>query len=481
MKIQDLKPNNLWNYFYEINLIPRASKKEEKIRDYLVSFAKNNQIKYQTDSVGNVFLYKNATSGYENHPIITLQAHMDMVHQKNNDTVFDFDNQAIEMHIDDDWVKANGTTLGADNGIGLAAILAVFASKDLKHPPLEALITMDEETGMTGAKNLNINYLKGNTLLNLDSEDEEEFSIGCAGGMDTNTSKNYTLLPISTVNISYEFSLSGLLGGHSGMDIHLGRGNANKLLNRVLYELLSVELTQLVSFVGGSLRNAIPREARMTLTFPFEKEEQLLALWLNVTEKISLEYKTIEPQILFQAKKVENEKNAINNEDSKDFCSCIHSVFNGVYRMSPEMKDLVETSSNLALVKLKNGQFETQSLQRSSIQSGIEEISRSVKCVFESFSCKVQQGNDYPGWKPNPNSMIVQKMSSWYKEMFNKNPKILACHAGLECGILSAHFPEMEMISFGPNIKGAHSPDEKVQISSVQNFWNFLVKTLENL
>jgi dipeptidase D len=480
MSIRNLEPVALWNHFADLNAVPRPSKKEERIIEFMLNFGRSLGLETKTDRIGNVIIKKPATSGMEGRHTLILQSHIDMVHQKNEDTVFDFEQQGIEMYIDGDWVKAKGTTLGADNGIGVAAIMALLSSKDIVHPSLEAMFTIDEETGMTGAKELEGSNFSGKILLNLDTEDDDELSIGCAGGIDTNTSYNYSEEPVKEGFVTFSISLKGLLGGHSGMDIHLGRGNANKLLNRFLYHLHSLTEIQLISFDGGSLRNAIPREA--TAVVAIHKEQ---GLWLReethrFLDILNSEYGLIEPNLTLESAETGNNvKHAVDHGDFIKIMDVLYAVHNGVFRMSPSIEGLVEASSSLARVIVKDGKFITQSLQRSSVESSKGDVSNTIRTAFEVIGCSVVQAGDYPGWAPDPNSTILNLMAELYREMFASEPQIKACHAGLECGILGKHLPGVEMISFGPNIRGAHSPDEKVQISSVQKFWGYLLATIE--
>jgi dipeptidase D len=404
-----------------------------------------------------------------------------MVHQKNADTVFDFDNQGIEMFVDNDWVKAKGTTLGADNGIGVATIMATLAASDIEHPAIEALFTIDEETGMTGAIKINPKNISGTILLNLDTEDDTEISIGCAGGIDTNTTMDLALEPLPADYTGIEISLRGLLGGHSGMDIHLGRGNSNKLMNRLLYHLVSIVDLRLVSLHGGSLRNAIPRESTAVVAVHKDVKTQVLNRIESFTAILTEEYQSIETEMKWSVNDTTISSQAVAQSDFEKILHSIYAVPNGVFRMSPDMADLVETSSSLAKVDVADGKYTTQSLQRSSVDSTKADVANAVRAAFESNGIAVVQNGEYPGWKPLPDSDIVQLMTKLYRARFNEEPQVKACHAGLECGILGKHFPKMEMISFGPNIHGAHSPDEKVQISSVQKYWGLYLETLKNI
>jgi dipeptidase D len=479
MSIRNLEPRSLWNHFADLNAVPRPSKKEERIIQFMVDFGKSLGLETKTDMIGNVIIKKPATPGMENRVTLILQSHIDMVHQKNEDTNFDFESQGIEMYIDEDWVKAKGTTLGADNGIGVSAIMALLSSTDIAHPALEAMFTIDEETGMTGAKELEGSNFSGKILLNLDTEDDDELSIGCAGGIDTNTSYDYSEEPVKEGYNTFLISLRGLLGGHSGMDIHRGRGNANKLLNRFLYHLNSLTELQLISFDGGSLRNAIPREATAIIAIHRDQEMWLREETHHFFTILNVEYGFIEPNLSLEISSAMSSAHAVQESDFMKIMNTLYSVHNGVFRMSPSIDGLVEASSSLARVIVKDGKFITQSLQRSSVESSKGDVANTIRTAFENMGCSVVQSGDYPGWAPDPNSTILKLMADLYRNMFNEEPQIKACHAGLECGILGKHLPGVEMISFGPNIRGAHSPDEKVQISSVQKFWKYLLATIE--
>ncbi|MBP6455906.1 MAG: aminoacyl-histidine dipeptidase [Chitinophagaceae bacterium] len=476
-EILNHEPKALWHFFEQINEIPRASKKEEKIIAFMKAFGENLGLKTYVDACGNVIIFKPGTAGKENKTTVILQSHLDMVHQKNADTQFDFDTQGIESIIDSDWLKAKGTTLGADNGIGVASIMTLLASTDIPHPPLEALFTIDEETGMTGAFNLEKGILNGKFLLNLDTEDDDEFSIGCAGGIDTNTSFDYTEENVSENKIAYEIKVSGLKGGHSGVDIHLERGNANKIMNRLLAEGLEMNI-QLVKINGGSLRNAIPRESTANVIVSNENFEKNVK---EIANKIKAELSIQDENLQISISKIGNIEKAMSEQDSQKVILAIRAVFNGVFTKSVAIADLVETSSSFARVILENGKFITQSLQRSSVDSAKIEVAKTVGAAFKIIGCDVKHEGEYPGWKPNPNSPILDLMKSKYEELFQSKPKVFAIHAGLECGILGERVPGLDMISFGPTIKNPHSPDEKVSILSVQKFWKFLLAILDSI
>lgn len=477
--VRQLEPKIVWNNFEDLNAVPRPSKKEERVIEFIINFGKSLNLDVKKDEVGNVLISKPASAGMENRPKVVLQSHLDMVHQKNNDTNFDFATQGIQSYIDGEWVKANGTTLGSDNGMGVAAAMSVLASNDIKHPAIEALFTVDEETGMTGAKGLQPGFLTGTIMLNLDTEDDDELCIGCAGGIDTNVSWGYKEENSPEGYKAYKVEVKGLKGGHSGVDIHLGRGNANKIMNRILYSAhpdLDIRISRIN---GGSLRNAIPRESVALVAV---KNGDAFVNHMKQSElEIAQELGKADPDLKILISEAEMPERLMKKEDQKKLLMSIYAVPNGVYRMSVDIPDLVETSSSLARIIVENGSFISQSLQRSSVNSAKTDIANTVRVCFELIGADVKQGGDYPGWKPLPDAPILKTMRTLYKEMFNEEPQVKACHAGLECGLIGEHYPDMHMISFGPTIKNPHSPDEKVKIASVQKFWTFLKKTLEEI
>ena len=481
MSVRNQEPNKLWNHFADLNAVPRPSKKEERVIEFMMNFGKSLNLETIKDNVGNVIIKKPASPGLENRKKVILQSHLDMVHQKNNDTVFDFESEGIRMRVQGDWIDAEGTTLGADNGIGVATIMATLSSNDIDHPALEAFFTIDEETGMTGAKEMDGSLLDGQILLNLDTEDDDELSIGCAGGIDTNTSYSYKTESIADNSSCFEIKVKGLLGGHSGMDIDSGRGNANKWMSRLLWTISKELRIQLISFDGGGLRNAIPRESQCVIAISKSDAELFHCIFKGMCKTFKSEYKSIEIHQQIECNETSAMEDAVTENDFNKILNTLCAVHNGVYRMSPDIEGLVETSSSLARVEIKKGSFITQSLQRSSVDSTRDEVAMTIKSCFENMGCEVVQSGEYPGWQPNPNSEILEIMEQLYKDMFNENPQVKACHAGLECGILGKHLPEVDMISFGPNIRAAHSPDEKVQISSVQKFWKFYLETLKQI
>jgi dipeptidase D len=471
--VRDLEPKQLWNKFADLNAVPRPSKKEERVIAFMVEFGKNLGLDVVIDPVQNVIIKKPATAGMEDRKTIVMQSHLDMVHQKNNETDFDFDSEGIKMKIEGDWVKAEGTTLGADNGLGVATIMAILESTDIPHPAIEALFTIDEETGMTGALGLQGGYLTGEILLNLDTEDDDEFSIGCAGGVDMTVTRAYTQEQIN--GISLKITVKGLQGGHSGMQIHEGLGNANKLMNRVFYA--TQNYMQIATVMGGGLRNAIPRESNSVIVT--EDIENFNTAFEGIKNEIIAEFKTIEPDLVILLQGTEDASAVMSRNDQKAFIGAVYAAHNGVFRMSPDIKDLVETSNNVARVEAKEGKMEVLCLTRSSVESGKWNMANNLSSTFELAGFSIETGGDYPGWKPNRDSEILTVLEEKYEALFNEKPRVMACHAGLECGILGTNYPEMDMISFGPTIKGAHSPDERASISSAQKYWKFTLEVLK--
>lgn len=478
--IRNLEPKALWNKFADLNAVPRPSKKEERVIQFMKDFGKNLGLETLEDEVGNVIIRKPATKGMEDRTPIVMQSHLDMVHQKNNDTTFDFDTQGIEMYVDGDWVRAKGTTLGADNGLGVATIMAILESKEIVHPPLEALFTIDEETGMTGAMGLKGGILKGDILLNLDTEEDDEIGVGCAGGIDVTAKKNYREVDMPEDSDVFTITVKGLQGGHSGMDIIKGLGNANKLMNRLLY--VSDKVIHLSALQGGSLRNAIPRESVATVVVSNDYKNAFLSEFKKEADRIQEEYKLLEPELSITA---ETSKSSVEKVmDSKEQTALLKTVYgthNGVYRMSPAIEDLVETSNNIAKITVKEGSIKIECLTRSSVASSKEDLSNALKAVFELGGFEVSFSGEYPGWAPNMDSPILQVLDGLYEKMYGEKAHVAACHAGLECGILGQNYPDMDMISFGPTIKGAHSPDERASISSAQKYWKFVLEILKNI
>lgn len=480
-EVRNQEPKSLWNHFADLNAVPRPSKKEERVRAFMVKFGNELNLQVIEDAVGNVIIKKPATAGMENRKSVILQSHLDMVHQKNNDTQFDFDTQGIEMIVDGDIIKANGTTLGADNGIGVAAIMAVLSSTDIEHPAIEALFTIDEETGMTGAKELDKNILKSTILLNLDTEEDDEIDIGCAGGVDITGKKQYDTSNPEDTYSTVTITVKGLNGGHSGMDIIKGLGNANKMATRLLDALQKKSDIHIVSIQGGSLRNAIPREAVVELRFRESELQNMQSTFEKCKQAIINEYKSLEENLNISWELTNSSLGHLNASDSREVIHVLLGIHNGVYRMSPDIEGLVETSNNLARVKLHDGQLEIACLTRSSVESSKTDLASSISAVMQLAGISVELSGDYPGWEPNRDSAILEIAENKYKELFNESPRVVACHAGLECGILGERYPGLDMISFGPNIRGAHSPDEHVEISSVQKFWDFYLEILKNV
>ncbi|WP_209399599.1 aminoacyl-histidine dipeptidase [Pseudozobellia sp. WGM2] len=480
-EIRELEPKAIWNKFSDLNAVPRPSKKEEKVIQFMIDFGQSLNLETFSDEVGNVIIRKPATKGLEDRKIVTLQSHLDMVHQKNNDTDFDFDTQGIEMFINEDWVKAKGTTLGADNGMGVAAIMAILESTDIAHPAIEALFTIDEETGMTGAMGLKGGVLKGQILLNLDTEEDDELDIGCAGGIDVTAHRKYNGKPVPRATMAYQITVNGLQGGHSGIDIHRGLGNANKIMNRILYYGSTQYMMRISEIEGGSLRNAIPRESVAKIVLLKNQSEAFQTAIYELAETIKTELKHQEPNLKISLEEINLPKMVMGLGAQERLLKGIYAAHNGVYAMSAAIPDLVETSNNVAQVSVKDGEIEIKCLTRSSVDSAKMDLANALKSAFELARCEVSFSGTYPGWSPNPNSEILDVAKNKYEQMFKEKPKVIACHAGLECGILGQNYPEVDMISFGPTILGAHSPDERVSISSVQKFWKFLLEILKDI
>ena len=479
--MKNLAPKAVWEHFYSLTQIPRPSGKKEEVSAFLAAYGKSLGLETIVDTIGNVIIRKPASPGYENHPGVILQGHMDMVPQKNNDTVFDFEKDPIEAYVDDEWVTAKGTTLGADNGIGVAAAMAILADKSVVHPPLEVLVTVDEETGMYGAFALEGGMLQGKTLLNLDSEAEGELYVGCAGGVDTTAKFHYTPVEVEEGDVAIKVSVKGCKGGHSGCDIHLQRANANKLLFRFLKDAVANYEARLAYVEGGSLRNAIPREAAAVITIPAEGVDEIMDLVAEYENLFVAEYDGVEDNIQLTATEVECPATELP-EDVQDFL--IHAITacpHGVYRVIPEMPDVVETSNNLAMLVTEDNCVTVMCLTRSSVESRKEELQSIIESVFAMAGAEVVFSGSYPGWKPNLNSHILQVMRTTYQENYGVEPRVIIIHAGLECGIIGRNYPGMDMISFGPTIKYPHSPDEKVNIPSVAKFYEYLLATLKAL
>lgn len=477
--ISQLSPQNVWRHFYALTRIPRPSGHMEQITRFLTEFGKNLGLDSFTDEAGNVIIRKPATPGMENCKGVILQAHMDMVPQKNNDTIHDFTQDPIEAYIDGDWVKAKGTTLGADNGLGVAALMAVLEDKHIKHGPLEALITCDEETGMYGAFGLKPDTLKGEILLNLDSEQEGELYIGCAGGVDITATLTYKEEPADSSLLARRITLKGLRGGHSGLEINEGRANANKLMARIVHDLLIEFDCRLACFQGGNMRNAIPREAHATLLFAPDDMDDLNDYIAAYEAQIADEYAPIENGISLKLEKSEMPETMVPEEIQDNLIDALMACQNGVTRMIPTIPDTVETSSNLAIVEINEGKAEIRILARSSCDTMKDFLADSLISCFSMAGMKVEQSGAYSGWQPDVDSPILHAMTTSYEQLFGTKPAVKVIHAGLECGIIGASCPGLDMISFGPTLQSPHSPDEKAYIPSVDKFYQFLLATLE--
>ncbi|MFC6875880.1 aminoacyl-histidine dipeptidase [Flavobacterium myungsuense] len=480
-EIRNLEPKDLWNKFADLNAVPRPSKKEDRVIKFIKDFGNSLGLETFEDEIRNVIIRKPATAGMENRKALVLQGHLDMVHQKNNDTVFDFDKQGIEMYVDGDWVRARGTTLGADNGLGVAMIMAILESNEMKHPAIEALFTIDEETGMTGALNLKAGVLRGDILLNMDTEEDDEIDIGCAGGIDVTANRSYNEEETPDGSVGYTITVKGLTGGHSGMDIHKGFGNANKIMNRLLFDGFENFGLQIAEISGGSLRNAIPRESVAKVIVAGMYDEAFVFDMQEIIGDIKTEFKTMEPNLAIEIAKSNLPEKLMDLGVQEGLLRSIYAAHNGVYRMSADMEDLVETSNNIARVLVKDGEISIQNLTRSSVETSKIDLANSLRSAYELFGCEVTFGGSYPGWTPNVKSEILDVLVNIYEKQNNEKPKVVACHAGLECGILGANYPDMDMISFGPTIHGAHSPDERASIKSSQKFYKFVLEILENI
>ncbi len=480
-EILNLEPKEVWKHFYELTQIPRPSKKEGKVIAFMKEFGERLGLETLVDEVGNVIIRKPATPGMENRKGVILQGHLDMVPQKNNDVDHDFEKDPIDAYIDGEWVTAKGTTLGADNGIGVAAAMAVLESKDLQHGPVEALFTIDEETGMTGAFGLKPDVLQGEILINLDSEDEGELYVGCAGGTNANLSYKYKEEAVPAGHVGYNISITGLKGGHSGVDIALERGNANKLLNRVLWTAAKAYDLRISDMHGGDLRNAIPREAFAVVTVPEEHGEDLVKYIAEMEQVLKDELSSADPGVTLTAERAETPATVMDTASQEKILDALYASPHGVIRMSTDMEGLVETSNNVAVIRMKDGTFEELCLLRSSVDTAREDLKNVFNSIASLAGGEVTFDGEYPGWKPNMASPILKEMREIYNNRFGKIPEIKAIHAGLECGLLGGVYPGLDMISFGPTIRYPHSPDEKVHIGSVQKFWDFLVETLKHV
>ncbi len=481
MEKKDLRPAVVFHYFDEVCQVPRPSKKEEKIRAYLLDFAKKHNLEAKTDEAGNVLIKKAASAGMENLKTVILQSHIDMVCEKNKDTEHNFETDPIQTYIDGEWLRAKGTTLGADNGIGVATELAVLASDDIKHGPIECLFTVDEETGLTGAFALKEGFMNGDILLNLDSEDDGELFIGCAGGANTTAIYPFPKEKAPQGWFFFRVSVKGLIGGHSGDDINKNRANANKLLNRFLVQTMQKYGMRLADIEGGNLHNAIPREAHALCAVPMEYKEAV-RVDLNIfISEIENEYSATEPNLAMDLESEAPVEYVMEQKAMERFLLSIYAVHHGVYAMSQDIPGLVETSSNLASIKVCDGTIKVVTSQRSSILSSRKDMSQMVSAAFILGGATVTTGEGYPGWKPNPSSEILKIAVESYKKLFGVEPKVKAIHAGLECGLFLQKYPSLDMVSFGPTLRGVHSPDERMLIPTVEKFWNHLLDILAHI
>lgn len=478
--VRQLNPSALWGRFADLNDIPRPSGQEAAVCKWITGLAREAGLEVESDEVGNVLVRKPATPGMENRKTVVLQSHVDMVCQKNNDTVFDFETEGIRMRVDGDWVKAEGTTLGADNGLGAATMLAVMEASDVAHPALELLFTIDEETGMTGALELRKEWLKGDILLNLDTEDDREIGIGCAGGVDMAFEADFGTVS-GTEDHGVTIEVKGGSGGHSGMDIHKGIANANKILVRILREMMAKNATaELAVLDGGGLRNAIPREAKATVASNLSAAQWEAEL-TELASAIQAEYKTTDPSLTIQLHDVGAPDHVVPEHHTQAILSVLDICPNGIDRMSPDIEGLVQTSNNLARILLSDGKMEAHCLTRSSVDSEKLDFARRIEAGFEMAGFSSSRGGAYPGWTPNPSSDVVRMMTDLYRELYQEEPLVLACHAGLECGILGSRYPHLDMVSFGPTILGAHSPDERASVSSVAKYWDWFQEALKRI
>ncbi|NPA68185.1 MAG: aminoacyl-histidine dipeptidase [Chlorobi bacterium] len=480
-ELLNLEPKEVWKNFVELTKIPRPSKKEAAIIKFMENWAEERGLEHFTDEVGNVIIKKPATPGYENRKGIILQGHLDMVPQKNNDVEHDFEKDPVTAYVDGEWVTAKGTTLGADNGMGVAAAMAVLESKDIEHGPIEALMTIDEETGMTGAFNLKPGLLDGDILMNLDSEDEGELYIGCAGGIDVTAYLKYKKSKVPGNHKAFKITVTGLKGGHSGVDIPLQRGNANKIMFRFLHNISRKFKTRLASISGGDMRNAIPREAVAIITVHENDTEKFEKYAAEFNKIVKEELKIVDPDVTVNIEETSAPEFVIQNKTAKKLYKLIRATPHGAQRFLDEMPEIPETSTNLGIVKSENGKIIAANLVRSSVDSAKDALAQDIKALYRLAGAKVELSGEYPGWKPNFDSPILAAMKKSYNEKYGKIPEVKIIHAGLECGVLGATYPNWDMISFGPTIRFPHSPDEKVHIESVAKFWDFLKETLKNV
>jgi len=489
MSINELQPKEVFSIFHEITQVPRPSKREEKIIKWLQDFAIQHQLDYSTDEAGNIVMRKPATAGYEDKPCVILQAHIDMVCEKNNDTQHDFDNDPIRTFVDGDFIKAEGTTLGADNGIGMALMLAAITSPTLQHPAMECLFTVDEETGLTGAFRLQDGFLQGKQLINLDSEDDGQIFIGCAGGIDTLAKMHYTPTALTVASpdkyIALHIKVGGLMGGHSGDDINKGRGNANKILVRFLYQAFAAFDGHLSSLSGGNLRNAIAREAEATIAIPMAHKEDIRVMLNHYIADIEAEIGDVEKDLFISLESTDMPSTFLPQAQAQKLIQALYACPHGMMAMSKTMPGLVETSTNLASLKMKEDEkgafIEINTSQRSSVESKKHDVKQMVECALALVCDEVTHGDGYPGWNPNPQSPLLEVTKEAYKQLFHAEPQVLAIHAGLECGLFLEKYPYLDMVSIGPQMFGVHSPQERLSISSTGRCWEWLQRILTTL
>ncbi|MBQ9253790.1 MAG: aminoacyl-histidine dipeptidase [Bacteroidales bacterium] len=479
--LDKLEPRAVFEQFKPILSIPRPSKKEEKMTAYLKQWGESRGLETIVEEIGNVIIRKPATKGMENRKMVCLQSHIDMVCEKNSDKVFNFETDAIETYVEDGWLKAKGTTLGADDGIGVATALAILDSKDIAHPDIECLFTVDEETGLTGAFHLSESSLKSNILINLDSEDEGEMFIGCAGGVDTLGYMPVTMEPACQHAVPYLLTIKGLKGGHSGDDINKGLACANKLFTRIFWKVNTECKIKLCDIDGGNLRNAIAREAKVVFMVNPNHEEQMLNIVNTMIEQMKFEFRTTEPNLQITIEKTDRPENMMTRDDATKLLNCLYAIPHGVLAMSREIPNFVETSTNLASVKIKDGEVHIVTSQRSSVESALDAAKSRVEACMLMAGCRVEHTDGYPGWTPNTDSEILNVVVASYECLFNKKPIVRAIHAGLECGLIGKKYPKMDMISYGPTLRGVHSPDEKMDIKTLQMFWEHTIDILKNI
>ncbi len=479
--IRNFEPKIVWQYFDDICKVPRPSKKEEKIIAFLKKFGAKHKLETLQDEIGNILIRKDATKGMENKPSVVLQSHIDMVCEKNADVEFNFDEDAIIPRIDGEWVKATGTTLGADDGIGVAAQMAILASDNIEHGPIECLFTVDEETGLTGAFGLKPGFVKSEILLNLDSEDEGELYIGCAGGIDTLVEIEYETEAVEGAVQFYEVTVNGLNGGHSGDEIQKGLGNAVKIMNRILWEAANKYGLQVADFKAGNLRNAIAREGFATVCIPVDQKDNFEAFFTKLATDIKAEYAITEKNMQIAFVATAEKQEVLQTEYQNAILNSLYACPHGVIAWSQSIANFVETSTNLASITMKDNIAYITTSQRSSVESAKDDIANMVAANFKNIGAFVEHGDGYPGWTPNTNSKVLAQTSASYEKLFGKKPKVLAIHAGLECGLIGEVYPKMDMISFGPTIKGAHSPDERIKIDTVKMFWDLTLDVLKNI